>query len=163
MYQGSFVALITPFQDGVVDEKAFQSFVDWQVKEGTNGLVPCGTTGESPTLTHDEHKRVTELCIEVSAGRVPVMAGAGSNSTAEAIDLAVHAEKAGADSVLVVTPYYNKPTQEGIYQHFKAVNDAVGIPIIAFQDTDSALMKKSSCGGWILLGKLSGFAMQVIL
>ena len=132
MYQGSFVALITPFQDGVVDEKAFQSFVDWQVKEGTNGLVPCGTTGESPTLTHDEHKRVTELCIEVNAGRVPVMAGAGSNSTAEAIDLAVHAEKAGADSVLVVTPYYNKPTQEGLYQHFKAINDAIGIPIIVY-------------------------------
>ncbi|MEG3617433.1 4-hydroxy-tetrahydrodipicolinate synthase [Magnetovibrio sp. PR-2] len=132
MYQGSFVALITPFQDGVVDEKAYQSFVDWQVKEGTNGLVPCGTTGESPTLTHEEHKRVTELCIEVNAGRVPVMAGAGSNSTAEAIDLAVHAEKAGADSVLVVTPYYNKPTQEGLYQHFKAVNDAVGIPVIVY-------------------------------
>lgn len=132
MYQGSFVALVTPFQDGVVDEKAYQSFVDWQVKEGTNGLVPCGTTGESPTLSHDEHKHVTELCIEVNAGRVPVMAGAGSNSTAEAVDLAVHAEKAGADSVLVVTPYYNKPTQEGIFQHFKAINDAVGIPIFVY-------------------------------
>ncbi|MCW8916037.1 MAG: 4-hydroxy-tetrahydrodipicolinate synthase [Magnetovibrio sp.] len=132
MYQGSFVALLTPFQDGAVDEKAYQSFVDWQVKEGTNGLVPCGTTGESPTLTHAEHHRVTELCIEVADGRVPVMAGAGSNSTAEAVELAVHAEKAGADSVLVVTPYYNKPTQEGIFQHFKAVNDAIGIPIIVY-------------------------------
>jgi len=132
MYKGSFVALITPFQDGAVDEKTYQSFVDWQVKQGTHGLVPCGTTGESPTLTHSEHHRVTELCIEAAAGRVPVMAGAGSNSTAEAVELAQHAEKAGADSVLVVTPYYNKPTQEGLYQHFKAVNDAVGIPIFIY-------------------------------
>jgi len=132
MYQGSFVALITPFSNGTVDEKAFQSFVDWQVKQGTDGLVPCGTTGESPTLTHDEHKHVTELCIEVAAGRVPVMAGAGSNSTAEAVELAKHAERAGADSVLVVTPYYNKPTQAGLYAHYKAVNDAVGIPIFIY-------------------------------
>jgi len=132
MYQGSFVALITPFSDGAVDEKTFQSFVDWQVKQGTDGLVPCGTTGESPTLTHDEHKHVTELCIEVTAGRVPVMAGAGSNSTAEAVELAKHAERAGANSVLVVTPYYNKPTQAGLYAHYKAVNDAVGIPIYIY-------------------------------
>jgi 4-hydroxy-tetrahydrodipicolinate synthase len=132
MYQGSFVALITPFQDGSVDEKAFQSFVDWQLKQGTDGLIPCGTTGESPTLTHDEHKRVTELCIEVAAGRAPVMAGAGSNSTAEAIELAQHAERAGADSVLVVVPYYNKPTQAGLYAHYKAINDAVGIPIFIY-------------------------------
>jgi len=132
MYQGSFVALITPFQDGTVDEKSFQSFVDWQIKHGTEGLVPCGTTGESPTLTHSEHKRVTELCIEVAAGRVPVMAGAGSNSTTEAIDLARHAERAGASSVLVVTPYYNKPTQAGLYAHYKAMNDAVGIPIFIY-------------------------------
>ncbi|MBF0248528.1 MAG: dihydrodipicolinate synthase family protein, partial [Alphaproteobacteria bacterium] len=113
MYKGSFVALITPFKDGQVDDATYQSFVDWQIKEGTHGLVPCGTTGESPTLTHEEHKRVTESCISVAAGRVPVMAGAGSNSTAEAIDLARHAQKAGADSILVVTPYYNKPTQAG--------------------------------------------------
>lgn len=132
MYKGSFVALITPFQDGTVDEKAFQSFVDWQVKQGTHGLIPCGTTGESPTLTHGEHMRVTELCIEVADGRVPVMAGAGSNSTAEAIELAKHAERAGAGSVLVVTPYYNKPTQEGLFQHFKAINDAIGIPIFIY-------------------------------
>jgi len=132
MYQGSFVALITPFNDGAVDEKTFQSFVDWQVKQGTDGLVPCGTTGESPTLSHGEHMRVTELCIEAVAGRVPVMAGAGSNSTAEAVELAKHAEHAGADSVLVVTPYYNKPTQAGLYAHFKAVNDAVGIPIFIY-------------------------------
>ncbi len=132
MFTGSYVALITPFQDGSVDEKAYQSFVDWQVKQGTNGLVPCGTTGESPTLTHQEHHRVTELCIEAGAGRVPVMAGTGSNSTDEAIDLSRHAEKAGADGLLVVTPYYNKPTQEGLYAHYKAINDQVGIPIIIY-------------------------------
>ncbi|MCR4377409.1 MAG: 4-hydroxy-tetrahydrodipicolinate synthase [Rhodospirillales bacterium] len=132
MYKGSFVALLTPFKNGQVDEAAFQSFVEWQIKQGTNGLVPCGTTGESPTLSHDEHKRVVELCIEVNAGRLPVMAGAGSNSTVEAIDLAKHAEKAGANAVLVVTPYYNKPTQEGLYQHFKAINDAVSIPIFIY-------------------------------
>ena len=132
MYTGSFVALLTPMKNGAVDEAAFQSFVDWQINQGTNGLVPCGTTGESPTLTHAEHKRVTELCIETTAGRVPVMAGAGSNSTAEAVDLARHAEGAGANSVLVVSPYYNKPTQAGLYAHFKAVNDAVGIPIYVY-------------------------------
>ena len=132
MYTGSFVALLTPMKNGAVDEAAFQSFVDWQINQGTNGLVPCGTTGESPTLTHTEHKRVTELCIDVTAGRVPVMAGAGSNSTAEAVDLAKHAEGAGASSVLVVSPYYNKPTQAGLYAHYKAVNDAVGIPIYVY-------------------------------
>ena len=108
------------------------ALVSWQIAEGTNGLVPVGTTGESPTLTHDEHKRVVEWCIEEAKGRVPVIAGAGSNSTREAIELAQHAEKAGADAVLVVTPYYNKPTQEGLYQHFKAINDAIGIPIIIY-------------------------------
>ena len=132
MFKGSLVALITPFRDGGVDEKAFQDFVEWQIAEGTHGLVPCGTTGESPTLSHDEHKRVTELCIEAAAGRVPVVAGAGSNSTAEAIDLAHHAKQAGADGVLVVTPYYNKPNQDGLYAHFKAINDAVEIPIIIY-------------------------------
>ena len=106
--------------------------VDWQIAEGTNGLVPVGTTGESPTLSHDEHKRVVEWCVEQAKGRVPVVAGAGSNSTEEAIELSRHAEKAGADAVLVVTPYYNKPTQEGLYQHFKAINDAIGIPIIIY-------------------------------
>ncbi len=132
MFKGSLVALITPFREGGVDEKAFQDFVEWQISEGTHGLVPCGTTGESPTLSHDEHKRVTELCIEAAAGRVPVVAGAGSNSTAEAIDLARHAKQAGADGVLVVTPYYNKPNQDGLYAHFKAINDAVEIPIIIY-------------------------------
>src|SRR5499427_3974356 len=131
-FRGSFTALVTPFQNGVVDEKAFRALVVWQIDEGTNGLVPVGTTGESPTLSHDEHKQVVEWCIEESHGRVPVIAGAGSNSTREAIDLAQHAEKAGADAVLVVTPYYNKPTQEGLYQHFKAINDAIGIPIIIY-------------------------------
>jgi 4-hydroxy-tetrahydrodipicolinate synthase len=115
-----------------VDEKAFRALVVWQIDEGTKGLVPVGTTGESPTLSHDEHKQVVEWCIAEARGRIPVIAGAGSNSTREAIDLAQHAEKAGADAVLVVTPYYNKPTQEGLYHHFKAVNDAIGIPIIIY-------------------------------
>jgi len=132
MFKGSMPALITPFKDGEVDAKAFQDFVEWQIAEGSHGLVPCGTTGESPTLSHDEHKRVVELCIEAAAGRVPVIAGAGSNSTSEAIDLAKHAKGAGADGVLVVAPYYNKPSQEGLFRHFKAINDAVEIPIIVY-------------------------------
>jgi 4-hydroxy-tetrahydrodipicolinate synthase len=132
MFQGSFTALITPFRDGAVDEKAFQELVDWQIKEGTDGLVPCGTTGESPTLSHDEHKRVVELCIEAARGRVPVIAGTGSNSTDEAIDLTRHAQKAGADAALIVLPYYNKPTPEGQYQHYKAIHDATDIPIIIY-------------------------------
>ncbi|MTH97730.1 4-hydroxy-tetrahydrodipicolinate synthase [Roseibium sp. RKSG952] len=132
MFKGSIPALITPFKDGALDEKRFQDFVDWQIKEGSHGFVPVGTTGESPTLSHDEHKRVVELCVEASSGRVPVIAGAGSNNTAEAIDLAQHAEKAGADALLVVTPYYNKPNQAGLKAHFKAVNAAVGIPILIY-------------------------------
>jgi 4-hydroxy-tetrahydrodipicolinate synthase len=131
-FRGSFTALVTPFKNGSVDEKAFRELVDWQIAEGTNGLVPVGTTGESPTLSHEEHHHVVEWCIEQARGRVPVVAGAGSNSTKEAIVLAQHAEKAGAAAVLVVTPYYNKPTQEGLYQHFKAINDAIGIPIIVY-------------------------------
>jgi 4-hydroxy-tetrahydrodipicolinate synthase len=131
-FRGSFTALITPFKNGSLDEKAFRDLVDWQIAEGTNGLVPVGTTGESPTLSHDEHMQVVEWCVEQVRGRVPVIAGAGSNSTKEAIGLAQHAEKAGADAVLVVSPYYNKPTQEGLYQHFKAINDAIGIPIIMY-------------------------------
>ncbi len=132
MFKGSLVALITPFRDGKVDEKAFQSFVDWQINQGTHGLVPVGTTGESPTLSHAEHKRVVELCIEVAKGRRPVIAGTGSNSTEEAIDLTRHAKKAGADAALVVTPYYNKPTQDGLYAHYKAIAEAVDIPIIIY-------------------------------
>src|ERR1700728_4553326 len=131
-FRGSFTALVTPFNNGSVDEKVFRALVDWQIAEGTNGLVPVGTTGESPTLSHDEHREVVEWCIDEARGRVPVVAGAGSNSTKEAVGLAQHAEKAGADAVLVVTPYYNKPTQEGLYQHFKAIDDAIGIPIIIY-------------------------------
>ena len=133
MFKGSLTALITPMTaDGALDERAFQDFVAWQVAEGTQGLIPVGTTGESPTLSHDEHERVVELCIEAAGGRVPVIAGAGSNSTAEAVALTKHAKRAGADAVLVVTPYYNKPTQEGMYLHFMAVADAADIPVIIY-------------------------------
>jgi 4-hydroxy-tetrahydrodipicolinate synthase len=132
MFKGSFVALITPFKNGKVDEAAFVKLVEWQIEQGTHGLVPCGTTGESPTLSHEEHKRVVKLCIETARGRVPVIAGAGSNNTVEAIELTAFAKEAGADAVLSVTGYYNKPSQEGIYRHFKAVNDAVDIPIILY-------------------------------
>jgi 4-hydroxy-tetrahydrodipicolinate synthase len=131
-FRGSFTALVTPFSNGSLDEKAFRGLVDWQIAEGTNGLVPVGTTGESPTLTHQEHGQIVEWCVEQAKGRVPVIAGAGSNSTQEAIALARHAQHSGADAVLVVTPYYNKPTQEGLYQHFRAINDAIGIPIIVY-------------------------------
>src|SRR6201985_1436911 len=131
-FRGSSTALVTPFKNGGLDEAAFRSLVNWQISEGTHGLVPGGPTGESPTWSHDEHKKVCEWCIDEAAGRVPVVAGAGSNSTKEAIELAEHAEKAGADAGLVVTPYYNKPTQEGMYQHFKAINDAIGIPILIY-------------------------------
>ena len=131
-FRGSMTALVTPFKDGKVDEAAFRSLVDWQIGQGSHGLVPVGTTGESPTLSHAEHKRVVEICIEEARGRIPVIAGAGSNNTAEAIELAMHAEAAGADAVLVVTPYYNKPTQQGMYLHYKAINDAIGIPIIIY-------------------------------
>ena len=131
-FKGSMTALITPFKDGQVDEAAFRALVDWQIASGSHGLVPVGTTGESPTLSHAEHKRVVEICISEARRRVPVVAGAGSNNTKEAIELATHAEAAGADAVLVVTPYYNKPTQEGMYRHFKAINDAVGIPIVIY-------------------------------
>jgi 4-hydroxy-tetrahydrodipicolinate synthase len=132
MFQGSFVALITPLKDGKVDEDAYRAFVDWQVEEGTDGLIPCGTTGESATLSHDEHMRVIEVCLEVADGRVPVVAGTGSNSTDEAIMLTRHAKEAGADGALVVTPYYNKPTQEGLYRHYKAIHDAAELPILIY-------------------------------
>jgi 4-hydroxy-tetrahydrodipicolinate synthase len=133
MFRGSMVALITPMrQDGSVDEKAFQELVEWQITEGTEGLIPVGTTGESPTLSHAEHKRVVEMCVDAAKGRVPVIAGAGSNSTAEAIDFAVHAKKAGADATLVVSPYYNKPTQEGLFLHFTAIADAVDLPMFVY-------------------------------
>jgi len=132
MFKGSITALVTPFKGGKVDEKAFQSLVDWQIKEGTSALVPCGTTGESPTLSHEEHDRVVALCIEAAEGRVPVIAGTGSNSTEEAIRLTRQAKKAGANAALIVSPYYNKPTQAGLYAHFEAIAKAVDLPIIVY-------------------------------
>ena len=132
LFHGSITALVTPFKGGGIDEKAFQRHVEWQIDQGTHGLVPVGTTGESPTLSHDEHRRVIELCVEGAAGRVPVIAGTGSNSTAEAVALTRFAKQAGADAALVVTPYYNKPTQEGLYLHFKAINDSADLPIFIY-------------------------------
>jgi len=132
MFRGSIVALITPFREGAVDETAFADLIEWHLAQGTHGFVPVGTTGESPTLSHAEHERVVELCIEAVAGRAPVIAGAGSNATAEAISLTRHAKRAGADAALVVTPYYNKPTQNGLYAHFKAIHDSVDLPIIIY-------------------------------
>ncbi len=132
MFQGSLCALITPFRDGDVDEAAIREIVDWHVAEGTTGLVPCGTTGESPVLSHEEHDRVVSLTIECAAGRIPVMAGTGSNSTREAIRLTQHAKSAGADAALLVMPYYNKPTQEGMYGHFRAVHDATDLPLYIY-------------------------------
>jgi 4-hydroxy-tetrahydrodipicolinate synthase len=131
-FHGSMPALVTPFKDGKVDEQAFRALVDWQISSGSHGLVPVGTTGEGPTLSHEEHRRVIDICIDEARGRVPVIAGAGSNNTHEAVELARHAEKSGADAALVVTPYYNKPNQEGLYRHFKAINDAIGLPIIIY-------------------------------
>jgi len=132
MFKGSIVALITPFKNNKLDEDAYISLIHHHIKNGTSGLVPAGTTGESPTLTHDEHERVIELCVKESKGKIPVIAGTGSNSTDEAISLTNYAEKVGANAALVVTPYYNKPTQEGLYQHFKAINDNTSIPIIIY-------------------------------
>ncbi len=131
MYKGSITALITPFKNGEIDWKAFDHFVEWQIEQGTHGVVPCGTTGESPTLSHDEHKKIIKRCVEIVAKRIPVIAGSGSNSTAEAIELTTEAMEAGADATLVVTPYYNKPTQEGLYAHYKVLND-IGIPVIIY-------------------------------
>ena len=132
MFKGSITALITPLKNGEIDEKAFQDFIEWQINQGSHGLVPCGTTGESPTLTHQEHERVIDLCVEAANKRVPVIAGTGSNSTDEAISLTKFSKESGVDAALVVTPYYNKPTQEGLYQHFKAINDSCDLPIIIY-------------------------------
>ena len=132
IFKGVNTALVTPFKNGNVDEAGFRNLVDWQIAEGTSGLVPVGTTGESPTLSHEEHKRVVEWCVDQSNGRVPVVAGAGSNSTEEAVSLARHARRAGADAALVVTPYYNRPTQEGLYAHFAAVHDAADLPLVLY-------------------------------
>ena len=132
MFKGSNVALITPFKDNSLDEESYIKLINFHIQNGTNGLVPAGTTGESPTLNHEEHQKVIEICIKESGGKVPVIAGTGSNSTDEAVSLTKHAEKAGANGALIVTPYYNKPTQEGLYQHYKAINDNCGIPIIIY-------------------------------
>ena len=132
MFKGSIVALITPFKNNKIDEDRYASLIHYHISNGTNGLVPAGTTGESPTLDHDEHKKVIEIAVKESNGKIPVIAGTGSNSTSEAIELSQHAEKAGANALLIVTPYYNKPTQEGLYQHYKTINDKVGIPIIIY-------------------------------
>ena len=132
MFKGSNVALITPFKDNVFDQESYLKIINFHLENGTNGLVPVGTTGESPTLSHEEHDKVIEMCIKEAKGKIPVIAGTGSNSTEEAIKLTIHAEKAGADGALVVTPYYNKPTQEGLYQHYKSINDKCGIPIVIY-------------------------------
>lgn len=132
MFSGSIVAIVTPFRNGKLDERAFGDLIEWQIANGTNGIVPCGTTGESATLTHDEHHRVVRLTVEVAKGRVPVIAGTGSNSTDEAISLTRHAKDAGADGALLITPYYNKPTQEGLYRHYKAVAEAVDMPLVLY-------------------------------
>jgi 4-hydroxy-tetrahydrodipicolinate synthase len=143
LFKGSLPALVTPFKDGKVDEKAFRAHVNWVIAEGSHGIVPVGTTGESPTLTHDEHKRVVVWAIEEAAGRVPVMAGAGSNNTAEAIDFSRHAEEAGAQGLLHVTPYYNKPSQEGLYQHFKAIAEATSLPIFIYNIPPRSVVEMS--------------------
>ena len=132
MFKGSNVAIVTPFKNNKLDEEAYLKLINFHLENGTNGLVPAGTTGESPTLSHDEHEKVIEICIKESNGKIPVIAGTGSNSTEEAVALTKHAEKAGADGVLVVTPYYNKPTQEGLYQHYKKINDNTNLPIIIY-------------------------------
>ena len=143
MFKGSNVALVTPFKNDNLDEETYIKIINFHLENGTNGLVPAGTTGESPTLSHKEHEKVIELCINESKGKIPVIAGTGSNSTTEAISLTKHAEKAGADGALVVTPYYNKPTQEGLYQHYKAINDNSGIPIIIYNIPDRSVIDMS--------------------
>lgn len=170
MIRGSIVAIITPFKDGRVDEDKLRELVEFQIKNGTNGIVPCGTTGESPTLNHDEHNRVIEVCIEAAAGRVPVIAGTGSNSTDEAVALTQHAAKAGADAALVVTPYYNKPSQEGLYQHFKMVADNADIPIILYNiagraainiETSTVVRLANDCKNIIGVKEASGSLSQM--
>ncbi|VAX35078.1 4-hydroxy-tetrahydrodipicolinate synthase [hydrothermal vent metagenome] len=170
MFKGSTVALVTPFKDGKVDEDKIRELVEIQVKNGTSGILPCGTTGESPTLNHDEHNRVIEICIEATAGRVPVLAGTGSNSTAEAVALTQHAAKVKADAALVVTPYYNKPSQEGLYRHFKAVADSVDIPIILYNiagrtskniETETVVRLANDCKNIIGVKEASGSLGQM--
>jgi len=143
MFSGSIVALVTPFSKGQIDEEAFRGLVDWHIEAGTHGLVPCGTTGEAPTLSMQEHKNVIDLCIDQAKGRIPIMAGTGLNDTAKAIELTQHARDAGADAALIVTPYYNKPTQEGLYQHYKAIHDAVDIPIYIYDIPGRSIVEMS--------------------
>lgn len=143
MFRGSITALITPFKDGALDVKAFEKLVEWQIEQGINGLVPVGTTGESPTLSHDEHRQVVEICVKVTNGRVPVIAGAGSNSTVEAVELAQYAEKVGANAVLCATGYYNKPSQDGLFRHFEAIAKAVSIPVIIYNIPARAIVDVS--------------------
>ncbi len=170
MFKGSIVAIITPFKDGRVDEDKLRELVEFHIQNGTNGIVPCGTTGESPTLNHDEHNRVIEICIDAVAGRIPVIAGTGSNSTAEAVALTQHAAKAGADAALVVTPYYNKPSQEGLYQHFKMVANNVDIPIILYNiagraainiETSTVVQLANDCKNIIGVKEASGSLSQM--
>jgi 4-hydroxy-tetrahydrodipicolinate synthase len=169
-FQGSIVALVTPFRGDLVDEPKLRELVEWHVASGTDGIVPCGTTGESPTLSHDEHKRVVEIVVEAARGRVAVIAGSGSNSTAEAIDLTRHASRAGATGALVVNPYYNKPTQEGLYRHFRAVSEAVDIPIIVYNiagrtavnvETDTLARLVRDCPGIVGVKEASGSLDQM--
>src|SRR6266581_3350665 len=170
MFQGSIVALVTPFNDGKVDEAKLRELVEMHVAQGTDGIVPCGTTGESPTLSHDEHHRVVEIVIEAAAGRLHVIAGTGSNATSEAIDLTAHAKKAGATGALVVNPYYNKPTQEGLYRHFRAVADSVAIPILVYNiqsrsavnvETDTLVRLVRDCKNIVGVKEASGSLDQM--
>ena len=170
MFQGSIVALVTPFHNGKVDEKKLRELVEFQIKSGTSGIVPCGTTGESPTLDHKEHQTVVEICIEAARKRVPIIAGTGSNSTAEAITLTQHAASAGANGALVVTPYYNKPTQKGLYLHFKAVAESVDIPILLYNiegrtarniETETVARLAGDCPNIIGVKEASGSLEQV--
>lgn len=170
MFRGSIVALVTPFKNGQVDEKKFRELIEFQIKNGTQGIVPCGTTGESPTLTHEEHQRVIEICVAAVRKRVPVIAGTGSNATAEAVALTQHAAKAGADGALMVTPYYNKPTQKGLYLHFKAVAESVNIPIVLYNiegrtarniETETVARLARDCKNIIGVKEASGNLQQV--
>ncbi len=169
-FQGSIVALVTPFRGGKVDEAKLRELVEWHVASGTDGIVPCGTTGESPTLSHEEHRRVVELVVETARGRVAVIAGTGSNSTAEAVDLTTHAKKAGATGALVVNPYYNKPTQEGLYRHFRAVADAVDLPVLVYNiagrtavnvETDTLARLAKDCPNIVGVKEASGSLDQM--
>ena len=169
-FQGSIVALVTPFRNGAVDDAKLRELVEFHVTHGTDGVIPCGTTGESPTLSHDEHKRVVEIVVEAAGGRVPVIAGTGSNSTAEAIDLTAHAKRAGATGALVVNPYYNRPTQEGLYRHFRAVAEAVDIPILVYNiasrtavnvETDTLARLVKDCSNVVGVKEASGSLDQM--